>query len=173
VSKGLPSREQAIQLLRENNCPPVVIRHCEAVADLALEIATKLQSKGLKINLELVQAGALLHDIGRSKTHKVNHGLIGSQIAKSEHLPESISNIIKRHVGGGITTEEATQFGWPKDNYMPQSIEEKVVSYSDKLIDREERVPIDLEIQRLSVGHKEAAEKVRKLHEEITNLLGN
>ena len=173
MSKGLPSREQAIQLLRENNCPLVVIRHCEAVADLALEIATKLQSKGLKINLELVQAGALLHDIGRSKTHNVNHGLVGSQIAKSEDLPESLSNIIKRHVGGGITTEEATQFGWPKDNYMPQSIEEKIVSYSDKLIDREKRVPIDLEIQRLSVGHKEAAERVRKLHEEITNLLGN
>jgi uncharacterized protein len=173
VSKGLPSREQAIQLLRENNCPPVVIRHCEAVADLASEIATKLQSKGLKINLELVQAGALLHDIGRSKTHGVNHGLVGSQIAKSEDLPESLSNIIKRHVGGGITIEEAIKFGWPTDNYMPQSIEEKVVSYSDKLIDKEKRVPIDLEIQRLCVGHKEAAERVRKLHEEITNLLGN
>jgi uncharacterized protein len=173
VSKGLPSREQAIQLLCENNCPPVVIRHCEAVADLALEIATKLQSKGLKINLDLVQAGALLHDIGRSKTHNVNHGIVGSQIVKSADLPESLSNIIKRHVGGGITKEEATQFGWPKDNYIPQSLEEKVVSYSDKLIDREERVPIDLEIQRLSVGHKEAAERVRKLHEEITNLLGN
>jgi uncharacterized protein len=88
-------------------------------------------------------------------------------------LPESLSNIIKRHVGGGITAEEAGQFGWPKDNYMPQSIEEKVVSYSDKLIDREKRVPIDLEIQRLSIGHKEAAERVRKLHEEINNLLGN
>lgn len=173
MSKELPSREQAIHLLREHNCPFVVIRHCEVVADLALEIATKLQNKGCKINLELVQAGALLHDIGRTKTHNVDHGLVGSQIAKSEGLPEPLVNIIKRHVGGGITTEEAIRFGWPKDDYVPQSLEEKVVSYSDKLIDREKQVPIDLEIHRLSVGHKKAAERLRKLHEEITSLLGN
>jgi len=172
VISGLPSREQAINLLRKNNCPPKVIRHCQVVSDLALEIAQKIQFNGFRVDLRLVEIGALLHDIGRSKTHLVDHGLLGGQIAKSEGLSRPVVNIIKRHVGGGITDQEAEQLGWPKDIYTPISLEEKIVSYADKLVDKSKRVPIDLEIERLQVEHKDAAERVRKLHEEMTALLG-
>ena len=173
MSKELPSREQAIELLRKNNCPPKVINHCEEVAKLALEIASKLEKKGIKVDLKLVEAGALLHDIGRSKSHAVDHGVVGAKIAELEGLPEEVVRVIKRHVGGGITAQEAEKFGWPKDVYEPVTLEEKIVSYADKLIDSSKRVPIDLEIERLQVEHKDAAERVRKLHEEITCLLGD
>ena len=173
MNNRLPNRKQALELLQKNNCPPEVIEHSKAVADVAVEIAQKLQEKGCKIDLQLVESGALLHDLGRSKTHKVDHGLVGSQIALSEGLPESLTGIIRTHVGGGITDQEAEWLGWPKNRYMPESLEEKVVCYADKLIDRGKCVPIDLEIARLSVEHKEAAERVRKLHLDITHLLGN
>jgi len=173
VSKGLPSREQAIELLQKNKCPKKVIAHCKAVADLSVEIASKLKSKNFKVNPQLVESGALLHDIGRSKSHGVDHGLIGAKIVESEGLPNEVADIVKRHVGGGISSQEAMRFGWPKDDYMPQTIEEKVVSYADKRIDKEKCVPIDFEIKRLSVEHKEAAVRVRNLHEEIKGLLGS
>jgi uncharacterized protein len=174
VSKRLPSREQAIELLRENNCPPQVINHCIAVAELALETASKLEKKGLKINIELVEAGALLHDLGRSKTHTVDHAVAGAEIAQSAGLPEPVIRIIKRHVGGGITAKEAQKFGWPKDVYVPLTLEEKIVSYADKLIQKSKKVPIDVEVEQLQMEDKnDAAERVRKLHEEITKLLGN
>ena len=173
MSKELPSREQAIELLRKYNCPPKVINHCEEVAKLALEIASKLEKKGIKVDLKLVEAGALLHDIGRSKSHAVDHGVVGAEIAELEGLPEAAVKIIRRHVGGGITAQEAEKFGWPKDIYEPLTLEEKIVSYADKLIDQSKRVPIDLEIKRLQVEHRDAAERVRKLHEEITRLLGD
>ena len=173
MSKGLPSREQAIELLHKYNCPPKVINHCEAVAKLALEIAGKLEKKGIKVDLKLVEASALLHDIGRSKSHAVDHGVVGARIAESEGLPEAVVRIIRKHVGGGITAQEAERFGWPKDVYEPVTLEEKIVSYADKLIDNSRRVPIDLEIERLQVEHKDAAERVRKLHEEMTRLLGD
>ena len=174
MNNKLPSREQAIQLLRENHCQPIVIRHCEVVAELALEIADKLEKKGLKVDRELVEVGALLHDLGRSKSHGIDHGVIGANIASSAGLPEPLVKIIKRHVGGGIIADEAESFGWPKDVYVPVTLEEKIVSYADKLIDLSKRVPIDLEIKKLQSEHKdEPAERVRKLHEEITSLLGN
>lgn len=174
MSERLPSREQAIELLRKNNCPSEVISHCVAVAQLALEIASKLEKKGLRIDIELVEAGALLHDLGRSKTHTVDHAIVGGKMAETESLPEPLVRIIKRHLGGGITTKEAERFGWPKDVYVPVNLEEKIVSYADKHIDKSKRVSIDVEINRLRVEHKdEAAERVRKLHEEITSLLGN
>jgi uncharacterized protein len=174
VSSGLPSREQALGLLRKYKCSPQVISHCVAVADLAVETAGKLEEKGFKINTELVEAGALLHDLGRSQTHTINHAIEGAKIARSIGLPENVIRIINRHVGAGITAQEAQMLGWPKDVYAPQTLEEKIVSISDKLIDKSIRIPIETEIERLQMKNKhQAAERVRKLNNEITSLLGD
>jgi uncharacterized protein len=173
VTATLPNREQAINLLKIKNCPPQVITHCITVTDLAVQIARKLQDRGCTVDLGLVEAGGLLHDIGRSKTHAVDHSLVGAQIAQTIGLGQDVINIIKRHVGAGITPEEAEWLGWPKDNYIPQTIEEKVVCYADKRIDHDQIKPIDVEIERLQKGgFGEAAERVRRLHVEITQLLG-
>ena len=174
MSSLLPNREQAIKLLQKNHCSPQVIRHCIAVADLAVENAFKLKAKGIAIDVELVEAGALLHDLGRSKCHTVDHSVVGAQIAQTIGLPDAVIKIIKRHVGAGITADEAQVLGWPKDIYVPQSMEEKIVAYADKLIDHSQRMPIEVEIERLQKENKaEAAERVRRLHVEITSLLGN
>lgn len=175
MSDKLPSRERAIQLLVENGCSLNVVNHCVAVAELARETAEGLKKKGLPVDLELVEIGALLHDIGRSKTHSVNHGFEGAKIAENAGLPEPIVSIIKRHVGAGITPEEAEALGWPSnDVYAPVTLEEKVVSYADVLIDGGKRVPVELTIEQFSrKGYPKAAERVRKLHDEIVALIGD
>jgi uncharacterized protein len=174
VSDRLPSREQAIQLLKDQNCPPKVINHCLAVTEYALEIAGQLLARGVRVDLELVEAGALLHDIGRSKTHQVDHSIVGAQIAEKIGLPQTVVNIIKRHVGAGITEKEAQLLSWPKDVYMPLTLEEKLVCYADKRIDNGKVTPIENEIERLiKQGMTEAAERVRSLHSEITGLLSD
>jgi uncharacterized protein len=150
-----------------------VINHCKAVAKLALETASILKEKGLKVDANLVEAGALLHDIGRSRNHTVHHAIIGADIVKSAGLPDSVVSIIKRHVGGGITVSEAEKLGWPRDIYVPITLEEKIVSYADKLIENSKRVSIDATIEKLSEEKKiEAAERVRKINEEITGFIG-
>jgi uncharacterized protein len=174
VSSPLPSRAQALQLLHEYGCSPAVIRHCEAVAEIALKTAKALQEKGFKIDSDLVEIGALLHDIGRTKTHTVNHAVVGAEIAASAGLPENVVSIIKRHVGGGITAAEAEKFGWAKDVYVPLTLEEKIVSYADKLIEDGRQASIEVTIRKLAAEHKEdAAERVRRLYEEIEHLLGD
>lgn len=174
MSERLPSREQAILFLKQSGCPKNVIRHCEVVTELAAEIAKTCQERGLKVDLELVEIGALLHDIGRSKTHSVHHAVIGAKIAKSLGLPEPVLAIIKRHVGGGITTKEAGKLGWPKGIYMPQTLEEKIVSYADKFIEGSRRVPIEKTIENFSQElPPSAAERVRRLHEEMLVLIGD
>ena len=174
MSKNLPSREQALQLLRYNQCSPKVIKHCKAVAELAVETAEKLKQKGANVDVELVEIGALLHDIGRSKTHSVHHAVVGAEILKSADLPEPLISIIKKHVGGGITATEAEQLGWPKDDYMPTTLEEKIVSNADKLIEGAERAPIEITIGQLTRKHgQEAAERVLKIHKEITEIIGD
>lgn len=175
MSKGLPSREQAIRLLYDSGCSSRVIRHCEAVADLAVETAETLKKKGISVDVDLVEVGALLHDIGRSKTHGVNHVLVGVKIVEQAGLPASVISIVKRHVGGGITAEEARELGWPVDGvYIPFTLEEKIVSYADKLIESGKRVPIDRALEQLfEEGKPEAANRVLRLHQEIDKLVGS
>jgi len=148
--------------------------HCKAVSKLAVETAKQLQRKGFDVDVNLVEIGALLHDIGRSKTHSVDHAVVGAEIAKAAGLPENVIRIIKRHVGGGITKSEAKELGWPDDNYQPVTLEEKIVSYADKLVETtDERVPVEETINKFEArGLSASADRVRKIHEEIGNMLG-
>ncbi|MCW4009805.1 MAG: TIGR00295 family protein [Candidatus Bathyarchaeota archaeon] len=172
MSSKLPSREQALKLLQENHCPPKVIAHCKAVAEIAVETAQACKKKGLEVDVDLVEIGGLLHDIGRSKTHSVDHVVAGAEIARKQGLPEGVIAIIERHMGGGITDAEAKELGWPKGNYMPVTLEQKIVSNSDKLVDTSKREPIESTINKLRQEKLfEAAERVRKIHNEITKLV--
>jgi uncharacterized protein len=175
VSEKLPTREQAIQLLYRNGCSASVIDHCLTVAKLALETAETLKNKGIAVDVELVEIGALLHDIGRSRTHGVDHAVEGVKIAESEGLPKPVISIIKRHVGGGISVDEAEALGWPSDDsYVPATLEEKLVSFADKLVAGSKRVSVEVEVEQLfKEGKPEAAERVRKLHGEIATLIGD
>jgi uncharacterized protein len=174
VSEKLPTREQALQFLRQTGCRENVLRHVEAVSALAVEIAEACKDKGYNVNLELVEIGGLLHDIGRAKTHSVHHAVIGAEIARLLGLPELVISIIKRHVGGGITGKEARKLGWPKDVYVPLTLEEKIISYADKLIEGSRRVPIEKSINQLSEELPSSAiGRIWRLHEEMLTMVGD
>jgi len=175
VSKALPSEEDALRLLKQVGCSKEVIEHCIVVSELATKIAEALKEKGFRVDIQLVKIGGLLHDIGRSKTHSVDHSVIGADIARKMKLPEEVVNIIERHVGGGISKEEAEALGWPEGVYMPKSMEEKIVSYADKLVNGSRTTTIENEIKMLSrklgADHP-AIKRVKKLDEEFKRLLG-
>jgi len=176
VSERLPSTRMALRLLSRSGCSNKVIAHCKAVSALAVQIAKACEKNGLNVDIKLVQVGALLHDIGRSKTHSVNHVVVGAEIARSLNLPESIVYIIERHVGGGITIDEAKKLGWPVKSYLPQTLEEKIVNYADKLIEGPRRVRIERTIKKFSreLGEEHLSiKRVKKLHEEFSSLIGD
>jgi uncharacterized protein len=60
-----------VELLRKAGVNEDDIRHCLAVAGKALEIACRT---GTELDLELIGRGALFHDLGKSKTHAIEHG---------------------------------------------------------------------------------------------------
>ena len=171
----IPTTEEAIKILRESGCSPNVIRHCMAVAEIAVKIALKCRERGIPVDLELIRIGALLHDLGRSKTHSVHHPIVGAKIAEELGLPEAVIRIIKRHIGGGLTAEEAAELGWPVENYLPETLEEKIVTYADKLIDGDKVVPIEKTIEefkrKLGEDHP-SIKRIMNLHREIMELCG-
>jgi uncharacterized protein len=176
VSKRFPSTTEALEIIVKSGCSQTVVNHCRKVSIVAEKIAESCKNKGLKVDVHLVEIGALLHDIGRSKTNSINHPLIGANIARKFSLPEEVVTIIERHIGGGITANEAKQLGWPIRDYIPQTLEEKIVSYADKLVDGSRLIPIEQTLLKLTkqLGKQHPAiSRVKAIHEELTSLIGN
>jgi len=172
----LPTRREALNLLEKAGCSPNVVEHCKRVSALAVKIALACQRKQPNVNVTLVEISALLHDIGRSKTHSVDHALEGGKIARSFNLPDSVVLIIERHAGGGIPKEEAKKLGWPARDYLPKTLEEKIVCYADKRVEGVRTVPIEKTVKAYAVDLGEnhpAIQRVWELHREITALAGD
>lgn len=133
-----------LELLIKENTPENIIEHSKAVYTKAMEIASNFDDA----DEELIRKGALLHDIGRSKTHGIMHALEGVRIAKKYGYSEEVLNIIERHIGAGITEKEAKKLGLPEKSYLPETLEEKIVAHADNLTSGSEEVDIDFVISK-------------------------
>jgi len=125
----VPTPEQCLALLNKYNTPKNVIEHCILVRRIAEEFCDKIPD----LNRNLVVAGALLHDIGRSITHSIRHAVEGAKLLEKENVDQRVINIVKKHIGTGISLEESKKLGLPPDDYIPHTPEEIVVSYADNL----------------------------------------
>jgi uncharacterized protein len=114
---------------------PNVVSHIKKVTEKALEIGKKLKENGYRVDLELLETGGYLHDIGRSVTHGVWHGFESSRIVKELGFSEPVVKLVERHMGAGITAEEAAKLGLPRRDFIPQTLEEKILSYADKFLE--------------------------------------
>lgn len=171
----LPGRDEASDILSEAGCSRGVTDHCLNVTRLAVLIAEGIKMNGREVDLALVEAGALLHDLGRCRTHGIRHGVVGGELARELGLPEAVVRIIVRHIGAGIPAEEASALGLPEGDYIPETLEEKIVTYADKLVEGREVVEIGVVREKfaeeLGADHP-ALDRLRALHEEIRGLLG-
>jgi uncharacterized protein len=169
------TREEALEKMEKAGCNRQVLYHCLGVSKIAVRFAEALRQRGLKVNLRLVEVGAIMHDLGRSKTHNVEHGAIGGGLAREMGLEEALARIIERHVGAGITEEEAKKIGLPYGKYVPETLEEKIVAYADKLIEGDRLVEIEVVFEKFGreLGRDHPAlDRLRVLHEEMINLVG-
>lgn len=172
----LPTRVEALDFLEKAGCSQGVIEHCKTVSRFAVKIARAFRKKGFDVDVHLVEVSGLLHDIGRSKTYTVDHGVVGGEVARSFSLPSSVVRIIERHVGGGIPKEEAKRLGWPARDYLPQTLEEKIVCYADKRVEGLRTVSMDQALKPYvaSLGENHPAiSRIKKLHEEIVATVGD
>ena len=150
-----------IELLRKENTPENVIDHCEAVYKKAMKIASNFDN----VDGDLIKKGALLHDIGISNTHDITHAIEGVEIAKKYSYSDDVLNIIERHIGAGITEDEAIELGLPKKSYVPQTLEEKIVAHADNLVSGSEEVDLDFVIKKWQRRIANSDENIKKLIE--------
>ncbi|UCE45701.1 MAG: HDIG domain-containing protein [Methanobacteriota archaeon] len=162
----IPDHDECVALLRDCGCEDHVIAHCDAVRQLAAKMASVCGAQ-----MQLVEAGAMLHDIGRCRTHSIRHAVEGADVARAFGLPKELVNIIERHIGGGISEEESEALGLPRKSYLPVTLEEKIVAHADNLIEGTKRVSVQEAVDALAEhGLASVAERVMALHEEISRI---
>jgi uncharacterized protein len=127
-----PSRQECFELIRRYEMLPHIVRHSELVADVALLIARKLNSGGEHLDLALVEAGALLHDIAKTMCIKTNenHAQTGGELLAALGYP-AVADIVRQHIRLDPHTGD------------PRAVTEvELVNYADKRVKHEEVVDI-------------------------------
>lgn len=171
----LPTKELALELLRELKVPVSVRRHSIVVAKRAYQIASKITKS--KVDKDLVLIGGLLHDIGRAKTHGFKHAIIGGRILRERGYPKELAKICETHILGGLDKEDAIKIGLPEKDYLPETIEEKIVCLADKMTAGRKSVTIEERFERWFQKYGESKlllkskERVNKFKKEIEDLI--
>lgn len=172
---NIPNWEIALSLLKNLRITFMVTRHSLKVALKARKIANQI--KKADVNKKLVEIGGLLHDIGRSKTHGFKHALIGGKILRERGFSYKLSRICETHILGGLDKEDAKEVGLPERDYLPESLEEKIVCLADKMTSGTRDVSIEKRFEvwfrkygktKLLLKSKERVEQIQK---EIESLM--
>ncbi len=182
-----PTEDECIAILQRAGCSGKVVEHLKLVEKIAVAIAGKMIERceattpqeedramcRVYVDLDLVRAGALLHDLGRGRTHGMRHAVAGAELARSLGLPEELQLIIERHIGAGIESEEAKRLGLPPKDYLPLTVEEKIVAHADNLAGKDGKLKLadvlhDLELK----GAAHVVPRMEALHRDLSNLCG-
>ncbi len=111
-----------------------ILEHARIVHDVSCRLSD-LFREDRNVDMETVKLGAILHDVGRFRAERVvEHGIKSGEILREQGFPEGAARIGETHVGVGITLEQAASLGLPEGNYMPETLEERIVCYADNLL---------------------------------------
>ena len=169
TTERIPGDKECIDLLWDAGCKKRVVVHCATVRAVAEEIAKGIPSADMRT----VIAGALLHDIGRSKDHSVMHAYLGSKIAESYGLPPVLVEIIRKHTGAGLDDQDVKEMELPPADYMPSTLEEKIVAQADNMVSDNRVVSHRHSVDKLMAkGAERGALRIEMLHRELSEMFG-
>ena len=150
-----PSAVTCRRLLVRHDVPPHIRRHSSQVARVGRQIAEALRERGEAIDVGLVEAAALLHDIAKApclQSH-LDHAAEGGRVLRELGL-DAIAAIVERHVHLGAWNPLGPVTGAELVNYADKRVlYVKVVSLPDRFRDL---------IVRYSRGRTDIEEHIRR-----------
>ncbi len=166
----IPTEEQARALWEKYQLPERKRKHMTLVAKIAEFLATQCQMTNAKcqINIRLLTAGALLHDIDKNipRLPGEQHPDTAVRILKEEGM-EEIADLVKTHSLHAILDPAI----------CPKTWEEKILYLSDKMV-KDEVIGVDARFalwndEHLTPGAQKILDacypKVKKLEMDLTS----
>lgn len=138
--------------------------HSERVGEKAVALA---RDCGLadRVDLQHLFDAAMLHDIGVVECDApgifcygsrpyICHGVAGAEILRREGIDESFAQVCERHTGAGISEEDIREKGLPlpPGNYMPQTLEERLICYADKFYSKSSHPEVEKPMERVEAS---------------------
>ena len=173
---SIPTRTEAARILRDLNPPDWLLEHSAAVADVASFLAHHVDERGHAIDVGLVEAAALLHDIDKAlpPSHPLKglgHGDAGAAWLR-ERGHDELAGAVASHPVTRLREDERYEF-WVRE----ATVEERVVAYADKRA-RQNLVTLDERFQRWMDKHGDndamqvARQRADKLQDEVCAAAG-
>lgn len=158
----IPSRSECLHLMRQYHMWDHVIQHSIKVADVALSLAKALNQAGERLDLTLIEAASLLHDIAKkgSIENGEDHVSIGAALLKDLGC-EEVSEIVRYHVE------------LPKGRTSSRITEAEVVNYADKRVLHDSIVTLNerfLYIRERYGNDESRARRITNLEEQTIKL---
>jgi uncharacterized protein len=126
------SRSECIKLLEKMDMPHHIRRHSLMVAEVAMLLGKHLNRNSSKLDLHLIEAAALLHDIGKQQSLEKggDHAILGARMLDGIVHP-AIARIVSEHI-------------WLEPSHVEEPLTESViVNYSDKRVRHDEIVSVE------------------------------
>jgi uncharacterized protein len=149
----IPSRETCLSLMEHHGMLPNIKDHSLQVARIALCLGKNLKPRFPELNLDLVEAGGLLHDIAKTETirNRGNHAQIGEEMVRAMGF-DPVARIIAQHV----RLEEAY--------FHSERVDEVVlVHYADKRVRHDEVVELKDRFEYLLETYGRSSEAVERI----------
>jgi len=151
----IPSAEFCLELLKRFGTYPHIIAHIKQVTKVALFLGRELEKQGIRLNISLIEAGALLHDIAKTYSIEhpgVDHAAKGAEWVRKLGYP-AVAEIVASHVE------------------LPEPIaldERAIVNYADKRVKHDQIVSLEERFEDLLAryGKTEARRRfIKRLYE--------
>jgi uncharacterized protein len=124
----------------------VLLTHSQSVVRKALQIVSLHPE--LQLDRTFIIEASMLHDIGIIRCDApsihcfgtqpyIRHGVEGAAMLRAKGLPRH-ARVCERHTGAGISLQEIErqQLPLPLQNFLPETLEEKVICYADKFFSK-------------------------------------
>ena len=128
----IPTKDQCYQMICKMKMMDHIVVHSLQVCRVATFLTKHLNEQDNRLNFDLIQSAALLHDITKTRSFKTreDHALTGGEYLIDRGYPE-IGNLIRQHV--------------KLDEYLITGTisEAEVLNYADKRVLHDEIVGLD------------------------------
>lgn len=151
----IPSVKECYLFMDQYEMPEHMRRHSIVVEKVASLITRGLIEAGIPLSIELVTAGALMHDIAKKicLSEGCDHSLVGEEICLKNQL-EEIADLVGEHVRlkhfepGGVI------------------LEKEIIYYADKRVNHDRIVTIEERLKDLFVRYGKGNVTLEKRMEE-------
>lgn len=146
----IPSVEECEMLLDIADVSPAVRNHSHAVASVACELGGRLNGAGARLNLSLIQAAGVLHDIAKGEHNHAQRG--------AEHLADypEVAEIVAVHMNIEVPSAE-----------FPT--EKEIIYLADKLVKKDQLAGLKSRFSFALEKYKDDPQIKQKVLERLNN----